>query len=66
MNDNNFVYWLTQEECNVKLKFLFKYFKEALKEIETEPARYITFFKENLGSKPKTLEELRALVPQNS
>lgn len=66
MNDNNFVYWLTQEECNVKLKFLFKYFKEAYKEIEAEPARYITFFKENLPSKPNTLEELRALVPQNS
>ena len=30
MNDNNFVYWLTQEECNVKLKFLIKYFKEVI------------------------------------
>jgi len=49
MNEYSFSYWLTNPELNLKLKFLFTYFNQALKEIET---RNITFYKENLPSNP--------------
>ncbi len=55
MNEHTFAYWLSSPGLSVKLKFIFNYFNQALKETET---RNITFYKENISPKPTDLGEI--------
>jgi|LauGreDrversion4_2_1035121.scaffolds.fasta_scaffold429375_3 hypothetical protein len=56
MNDFTFAYWSQMPELAVKLKFLFSYFNQALNEDDTP--RRVTFYKENINTKPTNITDL--------